>query len=181
MNIPVDARRILLIGPGGAGKTTLAVELGKRLELPVVHLDNLFWSGSWEPMAHAPWDATIARLVAEPAWIMDGNYSRTIAQRAPRADAILWLDLSPWICLGRVIQRQLRYFGRARPGLPTECRERVTPEFLGWIWTYRKRRRPAIARQLAEVAPTVPVIRLTTPTQVRTFLSALPSRKLTTA
>src|SRR6478672_10266145 len=36
--------RIAVIGGIGAGKSTLARELGARLELPVVHLDRLWWT-----------------------------------------------------------------------------------------------------------------------------------------
>ena len=40
--------RILMIGCGGAGKSTLARALGEKLGLPVVHLDKLWWTGNWE-------------------------------------------------------------------------------------------------------------------------------------
>ena len=40
--------RILIIGCPGAGKTTMALELGKKRSLPVVHLDQLWWKGNWE-------------------------------------------------------------------------------------------------------------------------------------
>lgn len=38
-------KRILVIGPGGAGKSTFAKRLGEILELKVIHLDSLFWNG----------------------------------------------------------------------------------------------------------------------------------------
>ena len=38
-------KRILVIGSGGAGKSTFAKRLGEILELKVIHLDSLFWSG----------------------------------------------------------------------------------------------------------------------------------------
>ena len=34
-------RRIMICGPSNAGKSTLAVAIGRRLGLPVVHLDQL--------------------------------------------------------------------------------------------------------------------------------------------
>ncbi len=36
-------RRVVIMGPGGAGKSTLARTLGERTGLPVFHLDQYFW------------------------------------------------------------------------------------------------------------------------------------------
>lgn len=44
----MSAKRILLIGSGGAGKSTLARRLGEQTGLPVVHLDRLYWTGEWQ-------------------------------------------------------------------------------------------------------------------------------------
>jgi shikimate kinase len=37
-------RRILILGRGGAGKSTLAARLGATLALPVIELDKHFWA-----------------------------------------------------------------------------------------------------------------------------------------
>ena len=36
-------RKIYIIGPAGSGKTTLAKKLGKKYNLPVLNLDDIFW------------------------------------------------------------------------------------------------------------------------------------------
>jgi len=36
-------KRVVVIGPGASGKSTLAVELGEVTGLPVIELDKLFW------------------------------------------------------------------------------------------------------------------------------------------
>lgn len=41
--------RVLVIGSGGAGKTTLVTAIADRLGLPVVLLDQEFWRPGWEP------------------------------------------------------------------------------------------------------------------------------------
>lgn len=43
----VSLRKIILIGSGGAGKSTMARELGKKLNVQVHHLDSLFWKPNW--------------------------------------------------------------------------------------------------------------------------------------
>ena len=54
--------RILIIGCGGAGKSTLARQLGERTGLPVVHLDQLFWHPGWVESTKDEIDAKIMAI-----------------------------------------------------------------------------------------------------------------------
>lgn len=36
-------KKIMIVGSGGAGKSTLAKQLGEKLDIPVYHLDAIFW------------------------------------------------------------------------------------------------------------------------------------------
>ena len=72
--IPSGARKVLVIGPGGAGKSTLGAAIGARIGLPVVHLDALCWRPGWVPTPNDEWDRVGAELAARDAWVMDGNY-----------------------------------------------------------------------------------------------------------
>ena len=58
--------RILMIGCGGAGKSTLARALGEKLGLPVVHLDKLWWTGNWENVPLEEFDARLTAALAMP-------------------------------------------------------------------------------------------------------------------
>ena len=40
--------RICIIGGSGTGKTTLANNLGKELDLPIYHIDGINYSENWE-------------------------------------------------------------------------------------------------------------------------------------
>src|SRR5687767_13223841 len=137
-------RRILVIGSGGAGKSTLARDMGERLRLPVVHLDRLYWRAGWTKPSADEWTRQVAELIGGDAWVMDGNYSGTLDLRIPAADTIVFLDLPRIVCLWRVLRRRLAFRGRTRPEMHPDCPERITWEFIDWIWTYPTRSRPRV-------------------------------------
>ena len=167
-------KRVLVIGSGGAGKTTFAKELASRTGLPLIHLDQLFWHPGWVPTPDPEWDRIVAELSAAERWIMDGNYGRTLGGRLAAADTVLFLDLPRIVCTWRVIKRQVRYFGRIRPDSAPGCPERLTWEFVSWVWTYPTRRRPDILRRLDAVRATKHVVVLRSTREMRAFLDALP-------
>lgn len=143
------ARRVLVIGAGGAGKSTFARELGARTGLPVVHLDRMYWRPGWIESPKEEFRAALADVLAQPAWILDGNYSGTIAMRVAACDTIVWLDLPRVVCLAGVIERRVRHRGRARDDVGEGCPERLTWEFVRWIWDYPTRNAPKVEALLA--------------------------------
>lgn len=145
-------RKVLVIGPGGAGKSTLARRIAEVTGLPMIHLDALYWHPGWRPTPNEEWDRVINELCAREAWVMDGNYGRTLAVRLAACDTVIFLDTPRWRCLWRIVRRRLRYAGRSRPDLAPGCPDRLTWEFVRWVWTYPSRRRPAILAQLSTLS-----------------------------
>ena len=171
--MPSDARRILVVGSGGAGKSTLARELARQTGLPLVHLDRYFWQPGWVGTPTAQWRSVVADLVAEPAWVMDGNYGGTLDLRIPAADLIVFLDLPRRITIPRVLRRWARWHGRNRPDLAANCPERLDLAFLAWLWRYPSTSRNRLADSIAEHHAGHRVVRLCTPREVRLWLAAV--------
>ncbi len=129
-------RKVIVIGSGGAGKSTFAVRLGERLGLPVIHQDALYWRPSWVETPPDEWKATLATLVQRDAWIMDGNFGGTLDLRIAASDTVILLDLPRTVCLWRALKRAVRYLGRTRPDMAEGCNEKIDLQFLRWIWDY---------------------------------------------
>ena len=171
----VSARRWMIVGCSGAGKSTLARELAAVLDLPVIHLDGHFWNDGWVETPNDEFDGMVSELSARDAWVMDGNYSRTLHYRLPRAEIVILLDLPMLVCLWGVLKRSTIFRGRTRPDLPNGCPERVPDrQFLWWIISYRWRSRPKVLARI-EDAPHVRFIRLRSRQAVRSFLGELSS------
>ena len=162
-------KRILILGSGGAGKSTLARRIGDRTGLPVVHLDAEYWLAGWREPSKEEWKDTVRKLAAADEWVMDGNFGGTIDLRIPAADTIIFLDLPRWICLWRVLRRRITYHGKSRPDMADGCREKIDREFLEWIWKYPRSSRPRLLEKLKALAPDKRLITLTSQKAVREF------------
>ena len=163
-------RRVLIIGCGGAGKSTLARQLSHVTGLPLVGLDRAYWRPGWIEPSKAEWRETIEKLVAEPDWLMDGNYSATFDLRMPRADTAIWLDYPRTTCLRRVVWRSLKGYGRTRADLPDGCPEQFDAKFLRFIWDFPVNSRPRIVDGLQRFGAHLRVLRLTNDRDVTAFL-----------
>src|ERR1051325_3370360 len=110
-------QKILVIGSGGAGKSTFARRLGERLKLDVIHLDRLYWKPGWIETPKDEWRRLIQELLNREAWIMDGNYSGTLEMRMAACDTVIFLDIARSVCLWRVMKRSISYRKECRPDM----------------------------------------------------------------
>jgi adenylate kinase family enzyme len=166
----------MVIGSGGAGKSTLATRIGERTGLPVIHLDALYWRPGWVPTPADEWARTVARLAEGDAWVMDGNYGGTLDVRLRACDTVVFLDVPRLVCLWRVLGRRLRFHRRARPDVAAGCEEQLTWEFVRWIWTYPRRRRAGILERLHALGGEKRVEVLRSRADVERFLGAIEGR-----
>ena len=162
----------MIIGCGGAGKSTLARQLGEKTGLPVVHLDKLFWKPGWVSLSREEFDLVHQEAISRERWIIDGNFDRTIPQRLSRCDTVLYLDFSRWACVMGVAKRVLTTYGTVREDMGEGCPERFDLEFLKWVWDFNKNKREKNYRLLEE-AEGVEVIILKNRREVKRFLASL--------
>ncbi len=163
-------KRVLVIGSGGAGKSTFARRLGERLGLPVIHLDRVYWRAGWVEPPKDEWRLKVEELCAGESWVMDGNYSGTLEVRLAACDTVIFLDLPRVLCTWRVLKRALMYRGVSRPDMAEGCPEQMPLEFLLWVWNYPRRSRPKVLARLEEFAGSKQIYRLRSSAEAEKFL-----------
>jgi adenylate kinase family enzyme len=168
-------KRILILGPCGAGKSTLARHVGERLGLPVVYLDAIYWNPGWVATELGEFRQRVAAAAAHDAWVMDGNYSDHLDLRLPRAETVIWLDLPRYVYFSRAVWRSVRNYGRDRDDLGPGCPEQFDLRFFtDWVWNYPTRSRARHARLMSGLPARIHGITLRTPREVAQFEQALP-------
>jgi len=141
-------KKVLIIGPGGAGKSTLAKELGRITEIPVIHLDAIYWKPGWVETGKEEWKSIVEGLIAKDSWIMDGNYGGTLDARLAAADTVVFFDLPPFLCIWRFFIRRIKFHKKNRPDMAEGCNERISWTFLKWVYNYRRDKKPEVLEKL---------------------------------
>ncbi len=95
--------------------------------------------------------------------------------RLAAADTVIFLDTPRLRCLWRVFKRRLKYHNRSRPDMTEGCPERLTWEFVRFVWTYPETRRPVILEKLGRLGDKQ-IVRLRNAGELKDFLAHLNAR-----
>jgi adenylate kinase family enzyme len=166
-------KKIMIIGSGGAGKSTLARAISEKINIEVYHLDALLWKPNWKQVSKEQQRSTQEEIVQKEEWIIDGNYGGTMDVRFQAADTIIFMDIHRIICVYRAIKRSFQYRNKTRPDMVEGNKERFALNFYQWIWHYPKDKRPEILKSLNEMKNEKDIIMLKSPKEVKKFIEML--------
>lgn len=132
-------KKIIVIGCPGSGKSTFAKELNKFYNLPLYHLDIIWNKPDKTTITREEFDNKLDEIFKEEAWIIDGNYQRTLEKRIKEANTIFLLDYPLEVCLMGATSR----VGLKREDMPwTE--ENLNEEFKQKIINFSQDKLPII-------------------------------------
>lgn len=86
--------RINVIGTSGSGKSTFSKKLSSMLQHPYIEIDRVFWKPDWKMSSDEEFFANLKSELEKPAWVLDGNYTRSIPIKWEKIDLVVWLDFS---------------------------------------------------------------------------------------
>jgi adenylate kinase family enzyme len=149
-------KRVVILGRGASGKSTLAARLGEITGLPVIELDKAFWGPGLVATPRDQWVVFQERIVAEERWIIDGDLGAydVVEVRLRAADTIILLDFSLARCAWRTIRRS---------------RERA--DFWRWLLAYRWQSRPILMEAISSYAADADLHVMRSPAALRQFVA----------
>ncbi len=106
--------KTIVIGSPGAGKSTFARQLAQIRQLPLYHLDMIWHKADGTTVSAQEFNLRLAEILRQPAWIIDGNYQRTLETRIKACDTIILLDFPLAVCLSGARNR----IGKKREDMP---------------------------------------------------------------
>ncbi|WP_411132986.1 topology modulation protein [Streptomyces sp. C10] len=142
-------KKVAIVGCGGSGKSDLARKLAKILDAPVTHLDAAFYDDEWNALPMEKFAEVQRGLVAQPTWIIDGNYNSTLQIRLEACDTVVLMDVSTPAALWGIFSRQIRH-GAGHKG--NGVHNRITWGVIKYVATYRRKMRPRVMAKIEEFA-----------------------------
>lgn len=137
----MNAKKIMIIGSPGSGKSTFARKLRDKSGLPLFYLDMIKHKPDRTEILREEFNIKLAEIIKMPEWIIDGNYQRTLEVRMEKADTIILFDLPTEVCLDGAKAR----IGTKREDLPwIETEETFEGEFKQWIEDFSEKQLPEI-------------------------------------
>lgn len=164
--------RLAIIGNSGGGKSTLARRLAEERGLPLHEIDRLLWRPGWTLAPEADYEAAHTRILAQPAWLIEGvGRFESIARRLERATHLVLIDMPLWQHFWLAAERQIAWSKGALHDRPGDLAEAPpTRTLFETIWTIDREWMPAIRALTAQAAARgAEVARLDSPEAVERF------------
>jgi adenylate kinase family enzyme len=162
--------KIVIIGSAGAGKSTLARNLGSIFNTNVRHLDRFLWEYGWKGKAEFERMEILETFAfGEKQWIIEGNYLRSSKIHLDTADTIIFLDIVPLVCCWHLIKRSCEYYNCPRYDIPPSCTDKITLRRLWKTLTFPFHGRKMIEHTLCNYE-SKRIIRLHSTKEIQAFL-----------
>jgi adenylate kinase family enzyme len=125
--------KILVIGYSSSGKSTFAKRLGNHYELPVLHIDTIFFGPNWVDRDKDVVESEIRAFMKQDKWVIDGMYRKLATERYDQCDQLFIFNFNRFKCLYGAIVRRFKYHNQNRESIADGCKERLNLSFIWWI------------------------------------------------
>ena len=141
-------KKIVILGCAGCGKSTLAKKIGSKFNIPVLHLDTIYWKANWQLEDNDVFLNKQLEMLKKDSWIIDGNYRDTLDLRLKDCDTIIYLDYPRRVAIFGIYKRYFQYRNKQRDTIADGCHEKIDRSFFKWVWNFKKNAKPIIINKI---------------------------------
>lgn len=129
----------MIFGIPGSGKTTLSNKLSTKLDLPLVHVDQLYFLDNWIPRNRRKFLILLKDAIEGDRWIIDGNSISTLEERYKKADIAVYACLPRVQCLYRIFRRLFGHSTNSSSYNHLTLQPKVSYNLIKYLWNYNER------------------------------------------
>jgi len=125
--------KVMVIGYSGSGKSTFSKRFSSVYDLPILHLDRIFFGPNWIERDKKIVEQEIRDFMKQPNWLIDGHYRHLAKERFIESTQIFIFDFNRFKCLYGAVLRRIKHHNKSRDSIADGCKERLNLSFIWWI------------------------------------------------
>lgn len=137
-------KKIIIIGCPGSGKSTFSVALHNITDIPLFHLDMMYWNSDKTIVEKPVFLERLSDAMQKSEWIIDGNYASTMEARLKECDTVIFLDYPFELCLNGIRERR----GKVHSDIPWVSNADDDAELIRFAESYNLQNRPQVMKLL---------------------------------
>jgi len=172
-----ELKRAVIVGTSCSGKTTLAENISRILDIQHFELDVLHWGPNWT--IRTEFEENVGKAVQNTSWVIDGNYRNVRDVIWDKVDTIIWLNYSFPLVFWRALKRTIPRMIMRKP-IFAGNQETFRLVFLSsdsilwWVIKTHRKRIEEYSKLFSEnELPNINIIEFRHPKQAEKFLSNL--------
>jgi len=161
----------------------LSVALAETLGVACLELDGLYQQPDWTGLELEVFRARVSAFVAQPRWVVDGNYRQVRDILWPLATTIVLIDLPRRVVMARVTKRTVlrivkreRLWNDNRESWRNALSRDPMRNIILWAWISHARYHDQVPREARETVGPERVVVLASQKAVRRFLESASER-----
>jgi adenylate kinase family enzyme len=124
---------ISIIGYSASGKSTFAKKLAAHYQIPVLHLDTIYFKANMEVEDRGLTEHKIRDFMRQKSWIIDGTYRYLALERFEKCDQLFIFNMNRLTSFIGLLRRYKRYKNTQRDTMADGNPERLDVSFIKWI------------------------------------------------
>lgn len=142
-------KKYIIIGCPGSGKTYFSKYLTKYTNIPLYHLDMIYWYDNYKHISDEKLRKKENEIMENDCYIIDGHFQNTLENRIKNTEVVIFFSLPSKTCINGVKHRIKS--SEIRDDIKTTCKEEeISDKFMHCMKHFKQKFYKDIRKWLSE-------------------------------